>query len=257
MNRLTLFIISTMLAISFLFCPDSAALARTYDELAEQYQSIARYRDLVAEFEITLLEKAQQLSEKELWLFVTEMENHAGQRASNGLSLIRKIFPEGDPANWHEISGFFMPVEISRPLAALDAVYFTCMALVSMDKPEAAWLARQLLSSLRNSSRGAFLAIRTAPKEYLFLTSRISASTGPAPVGGWPQAEITGQLPFARPPSSFTTQEYAIMKNMIFLNASGQPVPGTGPYAWDRKTGRIHRVTESRDDLQWWWLQGR
>jgi hypothetical protein len=257
MNRLTIFMISTMLAVSFLLCPGSAAHARTYDELAGQYQTISRYRDLVAEFEGALVSKAQIMSEKELWLYAMDMENPAGQRASNGLSLIKKIFPEGNPANWHEISGFFMPGEISRPLAAFDALYFTCMALVSMDEPEADWLARQLLSSLRGSSRGTFLAIRTAPKEYLFLTSRISASTGPAPVGGWPQAEISGQLPFARSPSSFTTQEYAMMKKMIFLNASGQPVPGTGPYAWDRKNGRIHRVAESRDDLLWWWLPGR
>ncbi len=46
------------------------------------------------------------------------------------------------------------------------------------------------------------------------------------------------------------TETYAVMREMQFLNAAGQPA-SSGPFAWDRDRGRIYRVIDTDDRIIW------
>jgi len=142
---------------------------------------------------------------------------------------------------------------IPKPLAAFDAAFFTVMALLEMDRPEAPWVAQDLLQALRSSSAAALLALRTAPAEYPWIVGALEKGTGLPPLGGWPRGKVRGKLPFAHPVRSVITEIQAQSRDMLFLNSAGQPAPG-GPYAWDRDRGRVYRVIEPSDDQYWWIL---
>lgn len=236
---------------------DNSKPSRSYDDLLDVYLNRSALLPKARELEASLIADAENLEPVHLWRSIRDFSNPARIRAANGLALVRDIFPGGDPGKWDKVSGFWFPQVVSKPLAAFDAVFYTSIALLDLDEDAAPWLAQGLLEDLRRSSRGALLALRTAPREYPELVSRLGSKTGLDPIGGWPDAEITGKLPFAHAASSFVTEDNALMRGMVFLNASGQPVSGTGPFAWDRKKGRVYRVVESRDDIYWWRLFGR
>jgi len=219
---------------------------RSYEELAALYLAKEEARPEIAELEESLLSMADQAKPIDLWRSIRDEGTPSRLRAANGLALIRLLFPEGDPSQWESVSGFWHPQMVPKPLAAFDAVYYTSLALLDLEERSAPWLAQRILEDLRSSSRSAHLAIRTAPREYENMIEKLEALTGLPPVGGWPKAEIKGELPFAHPARSVVTYSYAMLREMIFLNSAGQPASG-GPYAWDRERGRVYRVVEPAD----------
>lgn len=239
-----------------IFCdqgfPGEPGRGRSFEDLAESYQLRDAELSEAAFLESELLSIAEDLAPADLWRSILESRRPAKNRAANGLALIRILFPHGDASKWAEVSGFWFPPLIPKPLAALDAVFYTSIALLEMNEPGAHWIAARIMDGLRNSSRAALLSMRTAPREYRTIISQLEAKTSVQPIGGWPGAEIRGELPFASAAASYATQEKALSTGMVFLNNSGQPVSGTGPFAWDRKKGRIYRVVESLDDIDWW-----
>ncbi len=227
----------------------------TYEDLVSAYsarENAAPEADRLAK---ELVGEAHDAGEASLWRSVIDNAVPAREKAANGLALIAKIFPGGDPGQWDTVSGFWIPEMIPRPLAALDSVYYTSLALLEMDDAGAPWLARRLLQGLRKSSRATHMALRTAPAEYEQIVSLMRKRTSPAPVGGWPSGAIKGTLPFARPVRWVVTEDCAMLRKMVFLNSAGQPVSGTGSYAWDREKGALYRVVEHEDDDIWWWLR--
>ncbi len=232
--------------------PEELDKARSFEELAGAYLLREAELPVAASLESELISIAEDLGPADLWRSSMESRRPAKIRAANGLALIRIIFPRGDTGRWTEVSGFWFPRLIPKPLAALDAVFYTSIALLEMDEPGAPWLAARIMDDLRNSSRAALLAMRTAPSEYRNIISQMEAKTSVLPMGGWPRAETVGELPFASSAASYVRQDHAMISGMIFLNASGQPVSGTGPFAWDRKNGHVYRVIESPDDIKLW-----
>jgi len=89
--------------------------------------------------------------------------------------------------------------------------------------------------------------------EYASIVARLDELTGLSPMGGWPAGELVGNLPFARPVRFSVSADWALAMGMTFLDNSGVPASGMGPYAWDRKKGAIYRVTDGLDDDVWWW----
>ncbi|MDO9507978.1 MAG: hypothetical protein Q7I97_01325 [Thermovirgaceae bacterium] len=231
---------------------DDSAPKRSYEELAALYLAKEEARPEVVELEESLLSIADHAKPFDLWRSIRDTGTPSRLRAANGLALIRLLFPEGDPSRWENVSGFWFPQMIPKPLAAFDAVYYTSLALLDLEERGAPWLAQRIVEDLRRSSRAAHLALRTAPREYENLVENLEERTGLPPVGGWPEAVVSGSLPFAHAASSFVTQDHAMMLGMVFLNASGQPVSGMGPFAWDRKKGHVYRVAESLNDIEWW-----
>ncbi|MBN1332245.1 MAG: hypothetical protein JW971_00650, partial [Synergistales bacterium] len=59
------------------------------------------------------------------------------------------------------------------------------------------------------------------------------------------------------PVRGWVSQNFAIGRNFVFLNASGQ-IANLGNYAWDRKNGNIYRVFDREDNpLNFWFLYRR
>lgn len=240
-----------LLAVSPVFSDENKP-SRSYDDLVNAYMNRSELLPEARDLEAALLSKAENLKPIDLWRSIQDFNKPAKIRAANGLALVLDLFPDGDPGNWDKVKGFWYPQVVSRPLAAFDAIYYTSIALLELDEAGAPWIAQGLFDDLRRSSRAAFLAIRTSPLQYPELASRVESGTGFTPIGDWPDAVLSGSLPFAHAVSSFVTQDQAMMLGMVFLNASAQPVSGTGPFAWDRKKGRVYRVVEHRDDIEFW-----
>jgi hypothetical protein len=229
------------------------AEAWTWEELVEVYGEKAELQPEAKALRGELLSEAGELEGVTLWKKVVDPKTPARQRAAGGLKLVEELFPAGNPGRWDEVSGLWYPSMVPKPLAAFDAVYYTVIGLLELDDAGAPWLAQQLLVNLKGSSRAAHLALREAPVEYETILTRLKAAAGPPPVGGWPAGNLTGNLPFARPVRFSVSEGYAMMKGMIFLNKSGVPVSGMGPFAWDREKGRIYRVISRDDDVSWTW----
>lgn len=231
----------------------AGAAGWTYEELAEVYGAREAAKPEAEALEQELLREAGDLDGRALWRVATDPGTPPRERAAHALKLVRTVFPGGDPARWEEVSGFWRPSMTPRPLAALDAVFYAAWGLLELDDPGAPWLARELLADLKRSSRAAHLAMRTAPEEYGHLAAEVDRRTGLPPVGGWPRGTIAGHLPFARPVRSWVDEEYALMRDMTFLDNGGVPATGMGPYAWDRHRGAVYRVIvrEDSDDRRW------
>ncbi len=227
--------------------------AWTWEELVEVYGQKAELAPEAKALGEELLAEAGDLQGVELWRKVVDPATPGRQRAADGLKLVREIFPGGEPARWDEVSGFWLPAMVPKPLAAFDAVYFTAIGLLELEEPGSAWLARQILTELKKSFRAAHLALREAPAEYETILSRLEEATKLPPPGGWPKEKTTGTLPFARPVRFHVSADGALMRGMTFLNGSGVPVSGMGPFAWDRKRGAIYRVVDDEELLFWHW----
>ncbi|HON33574.1 MAG TPA: hypothetical protein PL052_01670 [Synergistales bacterium] len=250
----TIFILFLAALVMLPAPPDRAEAARSYEELAEAYSRKFETRPKAEALRSTLLEGAWDSGGPTLLGSIKDPGLSPEQRAANGLKLVEELFPGGDPARWDKVSGFWPGPMIPKPLAAFDAVFFTVIALLELDRPEAPWMAQDLLQALRGSSAAALLALRTAPEEYLRIVEALEKGTGLPPLGGWPRGKIRGRLPFAHPVRSVITETHAQSRDMQFLNSAGQPA-SAGPYAWDRDRGRVYRVVEPSDYHLWWLLR--
>jgi len=236
------------------FCTGAdQAEAWTWEELVEAYGQKEELKPEAKALGEKLLAEASELQGVELWRHLVDPDTPGRQRAADGLKLIKELFPGGEPSRWDDVSGFWLPAMVPKPLAAFDAVYYTAMGLLKLEEPGAAWLARQLLTELKRSTRATHLALREAPAEYETILSQLEETTKLPPVGGWPKGKTTGTLPFARPVRFHVSADYALVKGMTFLNRSGVPVSGMGPFAWDRKRGAIYHVLDDEEFLFWDW----
>ncbi|KUK99639.1 MAG: Uncharacterized protein XE12_1603 [Synergistales bacterium 54_9] len=243
-----------ILAAAFFFALGmTPAGAWTYEELVELYGKKERAMPEAGELKEALLSEAGDLDGLGLWRSIVGSSTPHRQRAADSLKLIEILFPRGDTSRWEDVSGFWYPALIPKPLAAFDAVYYAVMGLLELDEEGAPWLARELMAGLRRSSRAAHIAMREAPVEYASIVARLDELTGLSPMGGWPAGELVGNLPFARPVRFSVSADWALAMGMTFLDNSGVPASGMGPYAWDRKKGAIYRVTDGLDDDVWWW----
>ncbi len=200
-------------------------------------------------FKAELLEEASQVSQLERWRRLVRGEPTAREQAAEALALVEELFPGGDPANWDDVKGFWLPSDVPKPLAAFDAVFFGVEALLSMEDPRAPWTARWLAERLAVSDRARTAAFRMAPGEVRGMLETLAEVAPPPPTGGWPSGVAMGDLPYARAASGWVTEGRATVEGMTFLDASGVPKGGTGPYAWDRKRGRLYRVVFDEDRI--------
>lgn len=223
-----------------------------YDDLLSIYQAREKALKVRKDFEERLISLSEKKNLLELWMSLQDNELSDLQRSANGLYLIKRLFPEGSPTRWGEVGGFLMPKQVPKSLVALDGVFYTAIALLNMNEEPYPWIACFLMEELRNSKEAATLAMRNAPMEYEKITEKIFQRTGYTPVGGWPKGKVIGTLPFAHPVRGYITPERAMLKDMVFLNASGVKVNGQGPYAWDRNKGKIYNVVLEGNFLPFW-----
>lgn len=232
------------LVFFLIVAPEGMASDRTWDDLVEHYAIHAEDKQHSMELRERLLAQAPSEGERSLWEGLWKEQNPS-KRASMSLALVQKLFPDGDPSRWEEISGFWRPQEIPRSLAALDAVYVASLSLVEIGtaEPGARALALGLLESLSQSSRARYHAFLRAPEEYRVLNETFADERPPLLEG-----KIVGSLPFAHPVRGSISSDGALFRRMTMLNNMGQVAQGAGSYAWDRKKGKIFRVRDTGDD---------
>lgn len=232
------------LVLALIVAPEALAYERTWNDLAERYSIRAEDRQHAMELRERLVAQAPEEDEKLLWEGLWK-EDDPLKKASMSLALVEKLFPDGDPSRWDEISGFWRPKEIPRSLAALDAVYVASLSLLEIEssEPGAHSLAFELLDSLLRSSRARYHAFLNAPEEYLVLTEAFSDESPSLPEG-----TIVGRLPFAHPVRGSVSTDGALFRKMTMLNNMGQVAQGAGSYAWDRRRGKIFRIRDTGDD---------
>jgi hypothetical protein len=199
-----------------------------------------------------LLKQAPEgIPQYEMWKSLFSENLSDEEKASIALKLVDDIFPEGDPSQWDAVEGLWIPQLMPKPLAALDGLYMAMQSLLSMDEEGAPWLARDLFLRLYKSRGARFYGIRTVPIEVLDILEKLKARAPLPPIGGWPNPQIIGRLPFARKIYGCISVDTALMYNMTFLDSYGRPRGGAGVFAWDRARGRIFHVRSgpSRDEI--------
>lgn len=244
-----------LLTAAALLCLSGAAMAdgteSRFEELVRRYGNRAESAVAAAELRVRLEAKAGPLSAEGLWESLFLAGQTAGQGAANGLALLSALVKGGDPANWQTASGFFLPSEISKPLAAADAVYMSASFLLRMEEESAGRLAAWLMARLLDSPGGKHFFISTGPAEYLPLVREMTARELVPSFGAWPESLARGSLPFAAPVRGWVSYGTALTREMVFLDGAGRPA-SNGMYAWDRERGRIYAVAEEMHRIFPW-----
>lgn len=232
----TLAALAAVLLLAVLAVP--AFAASDWNEFVADMQK----RDKIKETGAAVLQRIRGQepsgSESELWSRLWSGE--ASQRAAAGLALTDRMFPDGDPAKWEQVSGFmdrgsFRP----RQLAAMDGLFVAISSLREL--PDGVWAAASLLSRFGRSAAGRIEFIDELPAGLREVLDDVIAQTGLP--GDWSSRKIRGRLPLLPVYKGFVTRNTADDKNMQYLDGYGA-VSGNGRYAWDRDRGYIYEVAE-------------
>ena len=232
-------------ALVFVVLYGTAACASRYDDLLARYEA-ARIGDVAAAaLRTRLAGAAEKPAPLDLWDSLMREGISPELRAANALALLDALVPDGDPARWSEVGGFWRPREIPTPLAAVDAILYAAGALAEMNDPGAPWLARKLLLALLSDPAAALLFADNGPAEYAMTVDALTRKQVLPPHGVWRKDAPVGRLPLAREVRGFVTRDRAYAEGMTFLDAIGRPA-ANGVYAWDRIRGRIYEVADDR-----------
>jgi hypothetical protein len=243
MKRMTLLVLAFSLVV-FCIVPSVKAADRSFDDIFNNYEQRSTWDKQAKELENELASIADGISGYDLWKTLWSDNISSEKRAANALKLAYELFPGSDLRRWEDIEGFWYPGIIPKPLASIDAVYVAASKLVTIDKPGAAWLARNMLNDISRSSRTRYHFMKTAPEEYAYIIEVLENKGMKPVIGSWTVPDIKGKLPLAGPVRGERGLEWALMhRNLSFLNASGQ-ISSRGRYAWDRVNGRLYRIID-------------
>lgn len=185
---------------------------------------------------------APQGSDAELFRLSTEAPS-VETRAAAGAALVKKLFPDGDPANWEMVSGFIGGGSyVPRQIVAVNALYnaVTALSELSDGKYAAAWL----MTRFGSTSRAKLIFIDSMPAQFRETLDRLIAETGMP--GAWETTRIEGPWPFVPVFNGWVRREKAIAEGYQFLDGFGGVAPN-GPYAWDRVHGYVYKVFDPSD----------
>lgn len=159
-------------------------------------------------------------------------------RAAAGAALVKKWFPDGDPANWEQISGFTSPGSyVPRQIAAVNALYSAVAALTEL--PEGKYAAAWLMTRFGSTSRAKLIFIDSMPARFRETLDRLIAETGLP--GAWETTRLEGPWPFVPVFNGGVSRERAITEGYQFFDGFGMAAPN-GQYAWDRANGFVYKV---------------
>lgn len=216
--------------------PAGAVPSKTWDE----YVMEVNRKDKVTLEGPKVLEKYTQESNKseyELWCSLRD--KHGRADAVTAVTMINKMFPNGDPSRWNEVTGFIRNSMRPRQLMAIDAFFAALDALSRSD--EDIWGAALLLQKFCKSSRGKFMFIDTMPKEARPILDRIVAKTGIKSV--WKTSKFKGNLPLCPRYRGIKSRSLVIKYDMQYIDGAGR-VASHGTYAWDRDRGYFYYVKD-------------
>ena len=164
-------------------------------------------------------------------------------RAAAGAALVKKWFPDGDPANWEQIDGFTSPGSfVPRQIVAVNALYNAVTALSEL--PDGKYAAAWLMTRFGSTSRAKLIFIDSMPAPFRETLDRLIAETGMP--GAWETTRVEGPWPFVPVFNGWVRRERAITEGYQFFDGFGGAA-SNGQYAWDRANGFVYRVYDPSD----------
>lgn len=181
-------------------------------------------------------EAPKNATERELWEQLSSSEPRA--RAAAGVAMVEKMFPDGDPSRWNEVSGFLTAGgKEPRQLAAMDGLF---TAVIELDKMDGGvWGAASLLQRFGKSAAGRVAFIDEAPRELRAAIDDVVARTGLS--GDWSSKKVCGTMPILSGFEGYTTDGEVQARGMRYLDGYGS-LAGNGTMAWDRNNGKIYGI---------------
>lgn len=233
-----------VLAISFFSGPVFAA--SDWDTFTEEMEKRGKIKETGAAIVTDMLDIAPQGTETELWNKLWEGEPR--WKAAAAVALIDRMFPEGDPSRWQEVSGFVPKRSVQpRQLMAMDAFFVAVDSLRQI--PDGVWGSAYLLSLFGKSGMGKVMFIEEIPEGMDRVLNDVISVTGLQ--GDWSIKKIRGKLPMLPLYRGHVTRDIADSRNMQYLDGYGS-IAQNGRYAWDRDRGYVYEVVEDNGDRNIW-----
>ena len=237
---------ASVMLIALLCCalPAAAADPAGWDKFVEREMAREKIREEgPAYFSRTAL-LAPEGSDIDLWQMSCAAPTQE-VRAAAASALVKKWFPDGDPANWEAVRGFFPASSyVPKQIVAVNALFNAVDALARSEegKYAAAWLMMRFASS----SRAKLLFIEEMPEYFRKVLDELIAEVKMP--GDWSSKRIEGPYPFVPSYDGVRTINYAITNGLQFVDGAGG-LASFGSYAWDRANGRIYKVEDPDDHI--------
>ena len=220
--------------------------ASDWDTFVAEMQKREKIKDTGAAIVADMLDIAPRGSELELWNKLWEGDPR--WRAAAAVALIDRMFPDGDPSRWQEVSGFEPQQSVQpRQLIAIDALFAAVDSLSRM--PDGIWGSAYLLDLFGKSGMGKVMFIEEIPEGMDKVLSDVISVTGLP--GDWSIKRIRGRLPVLPLYRGYITRSAADSRNMQYLDGYGA-LASNGGYAWDRERGYIYQVADDNDFPNVW-----
>ena len=236
-------IVIVLLAVTIGLFATPLFAASDWDTFTAEMEKRSKIKDTGAAIVDDMREIAPQGTEIELWskLWVGEPR----WRAAAAVALIDRIFPQGDPSRWQEVSGFASGRSVQpRQLIAIDALFVAVDSLSHM--PDGIWGSAYLLQQFGKSGWGKVMFIEEIPYGFDQTLKDVISTTGLT--GDWSIKRIRGKMPLLPIYRGYITRNGADSRNLQYLDGYGS-ISSNGRYAWDRDRGYIYEVMEDSRDF--------
>ena len=237
---------AVVFALMLVCCAVPAFAAQNWDEFAARMEMKQQIKDKGPQIMAQVAAQAPALSDKELWKLSCSAPD-VQQQAAASVALINKWFPNGDPSQWQQVTGFFPQTSyVPRQIVAINVLFNAVTAL--SQTPDGKMAAAYLLEMFQKSSLGMITFIGTMPAQFRKTLDALAADTGMIPEM-WESKTIEGPYPFVPVYNGYTTYDRAVERNYQFIDGWGG-IAANGSYAWDRAHGYIYQVATEYIDLK-------
>lgn len=239
MKKVIIALLSLLTALIFAF---PAAASSDWDAFVAEQANKEMIKEKGTAVLTELRAAAPAGTEEELWKMLFSGE--ARTRAAAGLALADRIFPEGNPARWEEVSGFFPHRSVQpRQLAAMDGLFAAISAMREL--PDGICGSALLLGQFGKSAAGRLKFIDDIPQSLRTVIDDVTAKT--AMKGDWGSEKIRGKMPLMPLYRGYITRNRADSYQMQYLDGLGA-LSSNGRYAWDREKGYIYEIIEDSSE---------
>ena len=236
-------IVIVLLAVTIGLFASPFFAASDWDTFTAEMEKRSKIKDTGAAIVADMREIAPQGTDIELWHKLWEGEPR--WRAAAAVALIDRIFPQGDPSKWEEVSGFASNRSVQpRQLIAIDALFVAVDSLRQM--PDGIWGSAYLLQQFGKSGWGKVMFIEEIPYGFDQTLKDVISTTGLT--GDWSIKRIRGKMPLLPIYRGYITRNSADSRNLQYLDGYGS-ISSNGRYAWDRDRGYIYEVVDNDRDI--------